>query len=910
MFQVTKDFMGKPAPPNYVAGLGRGATGFTTRSDIGPAREAVPVDISNQDEGEGEDSEKYQDPDNETGLFSGIPYEQDDEEADRIYELIDKKMDERRKVRREEREKEELLKYRKERPKIQQQFADLKRGLAEVSAEEWASLPDVANISGKNRKKINAKERFAPVPDSILEKARENASFNTVLDPIEQKYGGFETPNNPDNSNGALTNFVEIGQARDKVLGLKLDQMSFDSASGKSTIDPRGYLTDLNSLNIKSDAEIGDIKKARLLLKSVTGTNPKHAPGWIAAARLEEVANKFLQARITIAKGIEQCPESEDIWLEAARLNTSEAAKSILADAVRHLPNSVKIWVLAAKLEEDRLAKKRVYQRALEHNPTSLTLWQSAIRLEENPEDAKMLLAEAVKLIPTSIELWLALAKLETYKKAQAVLQSARKAIPTSHEIWIAAAQLMEQNGELEKVEKVIKLGLRTLPKYGAILSREEWISEAEKCELQLKATPTAQAIIRATIDIDLDQEDQEETWLKDAEAITERGAIETARAVYAYALQEYPGSDNIWIQAAYFEKEHGTKESLDETLAAGTKSCPHSEILWLMHAKEKWLDGDLSGAQSILNKAYDVNPKSEQIYLAAAKLEIENHEFKRARTFFTKARENADTEKVWMKSIALERQCGNIEEAINQLEEANKKFPDFDKLWMIRGQIEEDNGNISKAREIYAQGLKHCVNSITLWILAGRLEEKAQLLIKARSILERGRKLNPKEPLLWLEAIRVEIRANNASMAKVLISKALQECPSSGLLWSEAIMMEPRPQRKSRVSDAIKACDNDPIIFTTMAKLFQTDRKIDKARTWFQRAVKLNPDYGDAWAWFYLFETKFGTKEHLEQLETKYLQADPKHGEIWQSISKKPSNYYVRGMDLLKLVASTLESQ
>ena len=26
------------APINYVAGLGRGATGFTTRSDIGPAR--------------------------------------------------------------------------------------------------------------------------------------------------------------------------------------------------------------------------------------------------------------------------------------------------------------------------------------------------------------------------------------------------------------------------------------------------------------------------------------------------------------------------------------------------------------------------------------------------------------------------------------------------------------------------------------------------------------------------------------------------------------------------------------------------------------------------------------------------------------------------------------------------------
>lgn len=33
-----KAFMDATPPPGYVAGLGRGATGFTTRSDIGPAR--------------------------------------------------------------------------------------------------------------------------------------------------------------------------------------------------------------------------------------------------------------------------------------------------------------------------------------------------------------------------------------------------------------------------------------------------------------------------------------------------------------------------------------------------------------------------------------------------------------------------------------------------------------------------------------------------------------------------------------------------------------------------------------------------------------------------------------------------------------------------------------------------------
>lgn len=46
------------------------------------------------------DPEQFQDPDNEYGLFAGMTYEQDDEEADKIYEQVDQAMDSRRKARR------------------------------------------------------------------------------------------------------------------------------------------------------------------------------------------------------------------------------------------------------------------------------------------------------------------------------------------------------------------------------------------------------------------------------------------------------------------------------------------------------------------------------------------------------------------------------------------------------------------------------------------------------------------------------------------------------------------------------------------------------------------------------------------------------------------------------------------
>jgi pre-mRNA-processing factor 6 len=121
-----KDFLSQQAPENYVAGLGRGATGFTTRSDLGPAREGpTPEQIQaalqqrarnlgapeptayggsrekgGKEEEKEEEDERFQDPDNEVGLFAYGQFDQEDDEADRIYREVDEKMDRRRKARR------------------------------------------------------------------------------------------------------------------------------------------------------------------------------------------------------------------------------------------------------------------------------------------------------------------------------------------------------------------------------------------------------------------------------------------------------------------------------------------------------------------------------------------------------------------------------------------------------------------------------------------------------------------------------------------------------------------------------------------------------------------------------------------------------------------------------------------
>lgn len=75
------------------------------------------------------------------------------------------------------------------------------------------------------------------------------------------------------------------------------------------------------------------------------------------------------------------------------------------------------------------------------------------------------------------------------------------------------------------------------------------------------------------------------------------------------------------------------------------------------------------------------------------------------------------------------------------------------------------------------------------------------------------------------------------------------------------------------------------------MAQLFWADRKIDKARSWWMRAVTLDPDIGDHWAQLWKFEGQHGTAESQAAVMAKGVSSDPHHGERWQRVSKAVAN-------------------
>jgi pre-mRNA-processing factor 6 len=362
--------------------------------------------------------------------------------------------------------------------------------------------------------------------------------------------------------------------------------------------------------------------------------------------------------------------------------------------------------------------------------------------------------------------------------------------------------------------------------------------------------------------------------------------------------------------------------------------------VLSLQAAKERWLCGDVPGARDVLEEAFVVNPESEDIWLAAFKLEFENREPERARILLAKVREKENaSERVWMKSAIVEREVGDVTEERRLLAEGLDKFPTAWKMWLMLGQLEESAGAVDAARTAYTKGCRRCHACVPLWTAAATLEQRCGVPAKSRAILEQARTRVPKNEWLWLAAVRQELAADPSGVdpdaikaADALLAKGLQECPGSGALWAQAVKAAPRPQRKAKSVDALKRyvrtvslpysntqlppnyhpitdqsplsfhrCDNDPRIIASIAALFASDRKVDKARSWFNRACTLDPDIGDHWAAYYRFEAQHGGDEMAAAVAERCKASEPKHGELWQRVSKRVVNWHDDSVTLLK---------
>ena len=147
-----------------------------------------------------------------------------------------------------------------------------------------------------------------------------------------------------------------------------------------------------------------------------------------------------------------------------------------------------------------------------------------------------------------------------------------------------------------------------------------------------------------------------------------------------------------------------------------------------------------------------------------------------------------------------------------------------------------------------------------------------------------------------------VEVLSGGASGpgTRVFLSRALQACPNSGLLWAYAIESEPVVTRHPKCLDALKKCENDPLVVIAVARFFWLEKKqLDKARKWFQNAARMDKKYGQVWSDFIAFEISQGDENFFNfqtvLADMRLLETNPaaiNKGIEWNVFRKRVDNW------------------
>ncbi|KAK6465185.1 Pre-mRNA splicing factor prp1 [Scheffersomyces coipomensis] len=890
-----KAFLDQEPPPGYVAGIGRGATGFTSSADSTVF--STKQDYEDDEDDDNEDKQDFSTTDKSI-LSKAIGKNGEDEEADRIYDEIEKRLSSR---------KTSTLPLIGIQPdsqlsSTQEKFTDLKRSLANVTGEEWSSLPEAGDLTRRNKRSRlleQSRQRTYAVPDSALIGAGSISSL-------------------------AKTNFQSISDSRDKLLESQLDNL-LPQKSDVSTID-------LESLNSTNYANVKNVSKVRAILSSLRKTEPNKATSWIASARLEEEATNYTLAKDLIVEGCKIVPRDPDIWIESIRLHQKSSddarlCKIIAAEGLQFNRKSERLWIISEELENiaDITSRKRVIKKALESLPSNPNLWKRLIELEDNKEDVVKLLEKAVEFCPNNWDFWETWINILSYKEAKVTLNKARKQLSGDFQVWLAASKLEERENENIETSKLIKMMERAFKDNASVtensLGTSDWLKQANVSESE-GFPGTCNAIIINILKTEDLHEDNLQSWLNEAEVANSETHVLTAKFIYEYIIDKFPTNIDVWLKL-FSSLKKGPSSKLDELFTYYQKSISLNssvEILYLMFAKDKWILGnDIDGAKDILNSAAKILDHNENICLALVKLESKASNYASASKLlkqFVTSYPNSSA-RMWYKYIHLLRflnyrsSGGKTDSVLQQVEQALIIFPDSSKLHLQKTQIylNEDH-NLSLARDSASLGTKSCPHCVELWILLSSIYEQMGVLIRARSILDNAILQNPDSDRLWKAKIELEIRNKDTIVARQLTNKALKAFPASPILWIQYLSLIPKmSQRKTAFLDALKSTSNHPSILMSIGVFFWIDEKYSKAKSWFERSLLEGKNNGDSWAWLYNFTSKYGNENDKRKLEDSFLESfdDINAGEMWNSINKDFKNYDKEPKEILQLVSDRL---
>lgn len=703
-------FLDQPAPKGYVAGMGRGATGFAVeagdKSDPGSARGVVA----------------------EEGIFADAV----DHEDSTVFAAIEERVARRR------RKRVAAVASAVPAPR----FDELKAGLQTVLADEWALLTAPGDLTRRNKRQRELEQqlrRTYAVPDSVLSGVVQADSTDRSI-----AAGELET----------------IAQARSQLLSSRLDTLVH--ARPTPVVLEADY-TDTLALETAHE---------RAVLRLLRRAQPDQPLSWIASARLEESVRDLDAARRLIHEGCQQLRFVPEMWLEAVRLNEGHRREQrvLAAEALRFNPTSEELWEQAVVLETGSTAVQ-VVRRGIEHIPASERLWLRCVALEPEDDNKRKLLAKAVELVPGAIELWrqaVELAPLVAQKREY--LQQARKHNPHSPDVWLMAMRVEEETtGNEVKLERMAEglvrqekdsfevwmrraeeLGAGGYPLSAAVVARAACAVAA--WDTVVAVSPTSPAVASA-VNAFLTHTRPLDTllWLR---ALAHERSIRSDLlfTVYQDAVRASPSTSRLWLMYAKDRWVLGDDaEGAAAVLADAVVVLPDNEDVWKARVKlaihtQRWEE-----AHALLQAAREHIPASPRFWYK--QVHVYRHQGNLDQALATAA---AGVERfpaafqLRLQQAEMYTQLGRTQDAREALLHAGTACP-CDAVWLALAQMEVRAGDFSKARSVLDTALARSALA-RLWTARVRVEAASGNLGTARTLAATAVARFPQAPSVWLE--------------------------------------------------------------------------------------------------------------------------------------------------------------
>lgn len=714
-------------PANYVAGVGRGATAFITRPDLGDIDTydsvAVPIKginivgwqnkgansgVGEQEDGDskwikkhealnakiqakfsipndnGQDDQGDKSSDEEGILGRGISWDKDDDAADAIYDRINDRMSNKRGKKDGNSDDTSNL------------FAPLKRDLISVTEEQWMSLPEAADHTKKRMNRKGAvdsrKERYTPVPDNLLL----GGNLHDATDKTTTN-GGFD--------------FKQISRDKERIMGNRLD--SIRTNINEIERDELGPMI--------SSVDPAELTRARQLYQSILGADTK---AYLAWSSLELRAGYRSKAIQILKDGINKLPGEVDLW---TALTEVDSTLINLQDAVKACPNVPELWIGLSKIQRMHSDRIKTLKKAIEHNPESVDLWAELLLAEEDANDDgntnNDLLDMAIEHTGHASFI---------IKRHYNNIDELLKAANDNMDIWIRCLQL--------DVKRTLPLFLEKGYKNITLLNI------ARQC---VEYPETCMALIGHSSTVEIT-----DVVLGDA------GSLVFNKMIMTRLLREDPCNVDLWIKAVQLEKN---REEQIVLLKQGLVHC-NDAVLWIEYLSLIPDEDKEVFYRQAIEKCKDMLIPYAQYLTTCGKQE------QAVQTLDGILKEPEGDATLREKVVTMLCQL-DPSRCIDYL----KTYPKNELIW--NEACKADNG-------LYQKAVKACPTSSTLWVSYAKSSNNAA---KARAILEQARLCNKTNSSIWIASLDFELSqssTNTTGTENKNIGILLSRAPNNIDIW------------------------------------------------------------------------------------------------------------------------------